>query len=397
MATYALGVSAVLLAIVMGTLVNGLTAFFVPMETAEGWARAEIAGINACGLLGLAIGSVTTGFMASRLGMRLTGIISACAVGGCLIAASQATSVWTLYALFLLAGAIGGGLLFAPVFAYVGNWFPKAPGIAIGIAAAGQAIGQGGIPLLAAFLIESLGWRGAMLTLGLGTVAVLVPAASFLREAPPQPASSLPSGGIPPAAAIPLLSLAVFFCCACMAVPLMHLMPLIESFCIPPTQAGGVMLAMLLAAVVGRVAYGKLCDSIGAIRSWMIASLLQTLGVLAFTQFGTLRAFGLFGIVYGFAYAGVMTSLLVTARELTPSRNKATWMGIVLSFAWLGHAVGGLQSAWLFDLTAGFGAGFALGAAAGVGNLAVVGILLWLKHRADDRSGFLLRHPQAVA
>ena len=46
-----------MLALVMGTLVNGLTAFFIPMEAAEGWGRSGIAAINSFGLLGLAVGS----------------------------------------------------------------------------------------------------------------------------------------------------------------------------------------------------------------------------------------------------------------------------------------------------------------------------------------------------
>jgi len=163
-----------------------------------------------------------------------------------------------------------------------------------------------------------------------------------------------------------------------MAVPLMHLMPLLQSVCISSTDAGGVMFAMLLAAIGGRVAYGKLCDLIGATRSWFVASGLQTLGVLAFTQFASLRGFLLFSIVYGFAYAGVMTSLLVASRALTPTRNKATWMGTVLSFAWLGHAFGGFQGAFAYDLTAGYGASFAIGAIAGAGNLILVGTLIWL-------------------
>src|SRR5262249_12754953 len=260
-----------------------------------------------------------------------------------------------------------------------GNWFPKAAGVAIGVAAAGQAVGQGGVPFLAAFLIESLGWRSAMLALGCGTLAVLLPLACGMRAAPAAGgAASFGQSDLPAKLVVPILSVAVFLCCACMAVPLMHLMPLMQSFCITPTDAGGVMFAMLLAAIAGRIAYGKLCDLIGAPRSWFVASALQTLGVLAFTQFGSLRGFLLFSVVYGFAYAGVMTSILVTLRALTPARNKAAWMGIVLSFAWLGHAFGGFQGAFAFDLTAGYGAGFAAGAAAGAGNLILVGALLWL-------------------
>lgn len=378
MAWYAVGVSAAMLAVVMGMLVNGLTAFFVPMEAAEGWARADIAGINSFGLIGLAVGSAVMGLVTSRLSMRAICLLAASTMGACLILASQAGSPWLLYVLFFLAGVLGGGTLFAPIFAYVGNWFPKAAGLAIGFAAAGQAVGQGGVPFLAAYLIESLGWRGAMLALGCGTLAILVPLALGMRQAPPAAAASAGEAQLSPAVTVPILAAAVFFCCTCMAVPLMHLMPLIQSFCISSTDAGGVMFAMLIAAIGGRIAYGKLCDLIGALRSWLVASALQTVGVLAFTQFVSLQGFMLFAVVYGFAYAGVMTSLLVATRALTPARNKATWMGIVLSFAWLGHAFGGFQGAFTYDLTAGYGTGFAAGALAGAGNLVLVGTLVWL-------------------
>jgi MFS family permease len=378
MAWFAVGAAATMLAVIMGILINGLTAFFVPMELSEGWARADVAGINSCGLIGLAVGSVIMGYVADRLSIRAVCLLAASTMGVCLIGASQATSLWMPYSLFFVAGALGGGTLFAPIFAHVGNWFPNATGVAIGVAAAGQAVGQGGVPFLAAYLIESFGWRNAMLALGCGTLATLLPLAWGMRQAPAATTASFQEPQLQPALAVPMLSAAIFFCCTCMAVPLMHLMPLLQSLCISSTDAGGVMFTMLLAAIGGRVAYGKLCDLIGATPSWFVASSLQTVGVLAFTQFGSLQGFLLFSIVYGFAYAGVMTSLLVATRALTPARNKATWMGIVFSFAWLGHAFGGFQGAFAYDLTAGYGAGFAAGALAGAGNLIVVGMLIWL-------------------
>lgn len=382
-AWYVTGSAALMLALIMGTLVNGLTAFFVPIEAAEGWGRSEIAAINSFGLVGIAVGSVIMGFVADRLGIRPICLIAVTAMGACLLLTAHADAVWQLYVIFFLAGAFSGGALFAPIFATVGNWFPTSAGLAIGIAAAGQAVGQGGVPFLSAFLIERFGWRGAMIALGAAVLAMLLPLAAFMRDAP-----AAASGGgaahtppVRPAVAVPLLSVAVFFCCACMAVPLMHLMPLIQGLCIPATDAGGVMLAMLLAAIAGRIAYGKLCDMIGPLSSWAVASSLQTAGVLAFTQFTSLRGFLIFSIVYGFAYAGVMTSVLVSARALTPPAQRGALMGIILAFAWIGHAFGGYQGAATFDLTGSYMTAFAIGSAAGLLNLALVMTLLVLSHR----------------
>jgi MFS family permease len=372
------GSAALMLAVVMGMLVNGLTAFFIPVETAEGWGRSGIAAINSFGLIGIAVGSVVMGFVSDRIGIRAICLIAVTAMGACLLLSAQAQALWQLYVIFFLAGALGGGALFAPIFATVGNWFPGMAGLAIGIAAAGQAVGQGGVPFVSAYLIDQFGWRGAMTALGAATLAVLLPLAAGMRDAPAAVAASgvaqVPP--VPPTIAVPVLSAAVFFCCACMAVPLMHLMPLIQGFCIAATDAGGVMFAMLLAAILGRIAYGKLCDMIGPLQSWAVASILQTLGVLAFTQFTSLQGFMIFGIVYGFAYAGVMTSILVSVRALTPAHRRGALMGIILACAWVGHAVGGYQGAAAFDLTGSYAGGFLIGSAAGVLNLALVCTLL---------------------
>jgi len=378
--------AALMLAIVMGTLVNGLSAFFLPMEQAMGWARADVALINAFGLVGLAVGSVVMGFAADRVGIRATCLTAVTAMGLGLLAASQVQALWQAYALFFAAGLLGGGALFAPIFATVGNWFPTGAGLAIGIAASGQALGQGGMPLLAAILIEAIGWRNAMAAIGAAALAILIPLAMRMREAPPRPgmAPAAAAAPIAPSLAVPLLSAAVFLCCTCMAVPLMHLMPLIQGLCIPATDAGGVLFVMLLAAIVGRVAFGRLCDLIGPLGSWMVASTWQTVGVLAFTQFTSLDAFLIFAVAYGFGYSGVMTSVLVAARALTPPARRASSMGIVLAFGWLGHGFGGFQGAIFFDWTGGYFQSFANASAAGVLNLVIVATL-WAMVRRPPR------------
>ena len=378
--------AACMLAIVMGQLVNGLSVFFIPLEAEFGWSRGSIALVNTVGLIGVALGGIAMGLVADRAGIRTVCLIAALSVGICVSLASQADRLWQFYVLFFLAGALGAGALFAPVIAAVGGWFPTGAGLAIGIASAGQAIGQGGVPFAAAFLIEGLGWRGAMLAMGLASLAALVPLALAMREAP-RPVGPLAAGRaeadppLPPGVVVVALSAAVLFCCTCMSVPLMHLVPLIQGYCISAPDAGGVLFVLLLAAIAGRVAFGKLADMIGPIPAYMTASLWQTVGVFAFTRIGDLSLFYAFAPVYGFGYAGVMTSVLVTARVLTPARRRATLMGIILAFAWLGHGLGGWQGGVFYDLTGDYTVSFANAAAAGLFNLVIVGMLLAMIRR----------------
>ena len=142
-------------------------------------------------------------------------------------------------------------------------------GLAIGIASAGQALGQGGVPFTGAYLIEAFGWRNAMMTQGLITLGLLLPLGMFLRDSPVVTksgalADETPSG-LPNAVITVWISAAVVFCCTCMAVPLMHLLPLIQGRGFSAPEAGSVIFVMLMVAIVGRVAFGKLTDIIGAV------------------------------------------------------------------------------------------------------------------------------------
>ncbi len=379
------GAVATILALAMGQLVNGLSVFFVPLEAEFGWPRASVALINSAGLAGLALGGIAMGAVADRAPIRQVALAGVVMVGVCVTLAAGADRLWQFYLLFFLGGVFGAAL-FAPLIALVGGWFPAGAGLAIGIAAAGQALGQGAVPFLGAALIESLGWRGAFLALGGISLAVMVPLALLVREPPRATAAARAEGSppLPPSIVVVWLSLAVLLCCACMSVPLMHLVPLIQGLCIAGTDASGVLLVMLAAAILGRVAFGKLADLIGPMPAYMVASLWQASAVFAFTLIGELRGFYLFAPLYGFGYAGVMTTLLITARVLTPASRRATLMGVILAFAWLGHAVGGWQAGFLFDLTGAYTLGFANAAGAGFANLILVAGL-WLAVRQGRR------------
>ena len=131
----------------------------------------------------------------------------------------------------------------------------------------------------------------------------------------------------------------------------------------------------LLAASVSLVPFGKLADMICAIQAYWLASFWQTLLVFYFVQIESLNSFYIFAIIFGFGYAGVMTGLLVCVRMLTPLSRRASALGIVLFFAWLGHGIGGYQGGLFFDLTDDYKLTYTNAALAGILNLIIVGAL----------------------
>ena len=86
--------SALILAVSMGAIVNGMAAFVVPMQDAYGWDRGSIALINVAGIMGLAFGGLLMGPQADRRGTRPVVLFGSVVIGLCYLAASLATALW---------------------------------------------------------------------------------------------------------------------------------------------------------------------------------------------------------------------------------------------------------------------------------------------------------------
>jgi len=385
-------IAAVFLGLVMGQIINGVAVFLIPLESGEGWDRAEVAAINTIGLFGLAVGGLFLSHLAERYGTRRVVLTGVAVFGVAMALASYAQTLWQLYLAFFIAGVAGGGAVNAPLLALVSNWFTRGGGLALGLLAAGQAMGQGGVPFTGALLIEAFGWRGAFIAQGLIAIGILVPLVLFLRP-PPVPATHAgtarsATGGflIPEWQAVSLIGVASTMCCVCMSVPLIHLVPLIQSCGYTAPQAGGLLFFMLMVAISGRVFFGWLSDRIGGLPAWMIASAWQTVMIFGFTMIDTLQGFYIFAALYGFGYGGVMTGVLSTTREFTPPQARARANGRVMSFAFAGHGIGGYQGGLFYGLTGGYGWSYANGARAGLVNLSLLLLLYMLVSRARARA-----------
>lgn len=111
------------------------------------------------------------------------GCISLC-IGFALLAFSQ--SVWqviAIYAVFISIGSLLLGALTASTL--VARWFDKRRGQALGIAAIGTSIGGLLFPPLIQWMIDSVGWREAMMyTAGSVIVLALVPVLLLVKNRP---------------------------------------------------------------------------------------------------------------------------------------------------------------------------------------------------------------------
>ena len=387
--------SAIMMAGSLGLILNGVSVFLVPLEQEFGWGRGPVSFINFAGLAGIAIGGIVMSRVSEVIGVRKSVMLGAVAMGLSVLLASQADQLWQFYAIFFVGSFIGGGSLFAPMIANTSRWFRTGVGLAIGIVSGGQALGQGLVPYFGGMAISAIGWRGTFLWMGV-LMLVILPLLALLIRPPPAPtkpavaetdqvpATHTPDISLSTNTVIIWMSIAVILCCTTMSVPLIHLVPYAQSCGIPLSDAGGIILVMLIAGICGRVAFGKLADMIGAVRAYWVASAWQTTLVIIFLQFQSLESLMVFAVIYGFGYGGVMTTILVSMQVLTPVARRASATGIVTMFAFFGHAIGGYQGGLFFDLIGNYGWAFANAAIAGAINLVVVGGLYFAITRRPE-------------
>ena len=165
-----------------------------------------------------------------------------------------------------------------------------------------------------------------------------------------------------------------------MAVPLVHLVPLgIDLGCTPQTAAG-LLLALMISGVFGRLFFGWLADRVGGLLAYFLASLAQTSVVFWFTQTGDIATLFQLSVLFGFGFAGVMTCLLICAREAAPLRLAGSSVAIVSTAGWIGMGLGSYQAGYFYDISASYLLSYANAAIGGILNLLIVAALFWYRH-----------------
>lgn len=370
-----------------------ISVFLKPLVAEFGWTRGETAFGYLAATLALGLGGIVMGALADRFSTRRIVVAGALGLGIAYLLLSRLSTLWQYYLFYVLMGGLGAGAFVAPLMANVGNWFDRSKGLAIGSATAGFGLVQSVLPYAAHHLILRYGWSHAYVVLGLGSMALLLPLA-FLVRTPPAlvalkigeerkaPLANEDDFPVSPRAARRWISAAAVMCCITMATPMMHVVSLAQDRGVPPDQAVGVLSVLLVMGLFGRILFGKLADRLGGLRTYLLSSGIQTVLVFWFTIPSTLTGFYLLAAGFGLGFSGVMASILISVREMTPSHQHGYSMGLVTFFGWAGMGLGGYQAGLFFDLTGSYTLPFANAALAGVLNMA---LLLTLLHHSRSK------------
>ncbi|NXI40125.1 MOT13 protein, partial [Galbula dea] len=289
------------------------------------------------------------GALSSRFGARPVAMIGGFLAGLGLLLGALANHLSHLYlSLGLLAG-LGWALVFTPSLGAVGHYFPTRRALATGVAVSGASISGLALGPLVPFLLDTYGWRGALLLLA-ATSFNLLAAGALLRPPPPIPEELL---DLPEEGALGLVrllrhgpflrfSLAFVLIDAGYYVPFVHGEALAHEIGCGGSQAGLAMAAMMVADGGGRLTAGWLATGLATpllrqLLAWVVSGGLVLFLLPLGTSFGLLLALGL---VYGFCAGAIVPLQFAGVAEVVGSRRLVNAIGLMQMFESLGSLLG---------------------------------------------------------
>ena len=355
-----------------------ISVFLKPVSLEFGWSRGQTSFAYTVASFASAAFGVIWGQVADKYGTKWFGYIGAICMSLVLFALSSLDSIIQFYLLYFLFGAMGSALLFSPLYANVGFWFRENPGLALGLAASGGAIGQAFIPHLSGILIENSGWKSAYIDLAIIYILIALPISFLIQESPWR--INARTNTVEEDTDFPLsekevvawISFAVIFCCVCMSIPIMHLVPLLTDKGFSMEFATSALMLLMFCGAFGRIFGGMLGDYIGALPGYILMSLGQTVFVVWFPHLLSPSTIYLIAALFGFTYSGVMSSILVCTRIMVSAKYGARAMSLTSFFGWIGMGLGGFLGGYFFDINGDYIWAFTFAGISGVINLFIL-------------------------
>ncbi len=352
-------------------------AFLEELRADFGAGRAVAAGFfSLTSLLYFGLGSVS-GAAADRFGPRRVLLVGAAALGLGLVATSQAGSLAIALLAYGLGVGIGVACAYVPMVALVGGWFVERRTLALGVAVAGIGVGTLAFPPATAALIEEIGWRDAYLVLAAVGVIALLGAAVAAAPAPlAEHQAGFPLSEAVRDAAYRRLYLSTVLVSLALFVPFVHLPSYAEERGIDPVPAAGLIGAIGIASVVGRLALGAIAGT-ALLRAYQGCFAAMGLSFAIWWAAGDSYAAMLaFAIVLGVGYGGFVALAPAVVAARFGVGNLGALLGVLYTGAGIGSAIGPPAAGAAVDAW-GYGAAIAASLATGlIAFVAVLGVRL---------------------
>jgi MFS family permease len=334
--------------------------------------------------IGFGVGGVLMGRLSDRFGIIVPVMIGTGSLAVGYTLASMATSLSQFAVAYgLLIGMFGSAATFVPLMADISRWFERRRGIAVALCASGNYIAGAFWSPVVDYLIRTMGWRSAHLTIGIICLVLMVPLTLLLRAPAPvrsagAPAyqSRFPRARLSPSTLQALLAFAGLACCVAMSMPQVHIVAYCGDLGYGVANGARMLSLMMVGGIVSRIASGFIADRVGGMMTLAIGSAAQMTALTLYLTSDGLASLYIISGMFGLFQGGLVPSYAIVIRENFPEREAGTRVGLVMMTTLLGMALGGWISGEIYDLTGSYRAAFANGVAWNAVNLAIAVFLL---------------------
>lgn len=312
---------------------------------------------------------VITGPLADRWGSRSMALIGMVLVATGLVLAGMAQTLTQVYLAYGIGVGLGVGFSYVPAVGAVQRWFARRRGFASGLAVSGIGFGTLLMPLLAALLISTLGWRVAYISIGVLSAVIGISMALLLVNDPrsrglapdgdPVPVSQGNGGvseGILLGEAIRSRAFLTLYFAGLIAsfglfVPFVHLVPFATDQGMSAGQ-GAFLLGMVgVGSTVGRFLLGNIADRIGRQNALILAFAGMALSLVIWAVSTTLVPLALFGLIFGTFYGGFVALMPAMVMDYFGGRHVSSIIGSLYTSVALGTLIGPTAAGYAYDLT----------------------------------------------
>lgn len=367
---YIIGVSALSIGAVLGTVQFAFGFFIEPLEKEFGWTRTQVN-------VSLSIGVVTSflspivGNLMDRFGTRWTMAVSIVLVASAFLLRSVMTELWQFYLFsgIMFAGTPGATLI--PAGRLVLIWFPKARGRMMGIVTSGNNLGSGlAVPIIAG-LIGIVGWRWTWALMGIALIGMAMLVLLVIRDdsedvskerckrwAPKYSDDDETAGlnvGMTVSAAVRTSTF--WFLVIGMTLQqfirtgvVSQMVPHLEQVGFSRTVAATMMIVLAIFAASSKLIFGRLSESITARVSFIVIMILQGIGLsILLISGGSAITWGAI-VVFGLGMGGVGALTPLVIFDMFGLKQFGSIMGLTRMSIGIPILLGPIFAGMIFDL-----------------------------------------------